>query len=284
MTWPCTDHPQIQACLAQYDGQLIGTGTNTTSESNHAWRESECRSSEPLRPILVDMVRQFREAGVDRVPCCERYLIAYRYNAVRSPPSYTARQHMAITCSNRQVQEYQEHQRPCCRLLTARSRQDEDKYLLNKQKRYVHSLLTTLLHADGSCPAFSRLAVCRQLTIIGSPSAGNTAPAKKPVRQTRKSAQKSCQHARLSVSSKSAQIRPHARHLCDTAAAGSPEQDPCIDSSDAIMLDNLQENNVEGRCLHMYTGMCEQPNFKVCSVPTQQQRISNPVALTRVVL
>ena len=62
--------------------------------------------------------------------------------------------------------------------------------------------------------------------------------------------QKVSQHARLSVSSMSAHTRPHARHLCDTAAA---EQDPCIDSSDAIMLDDLQDNNVEGRCLHMYT-------------------------------
>ena len=57
-----------------------------------------------------------------------------------------------------------------------------------------------------------------------------------------------------------------------------------IDSSDAIMPDNLQDDNIEGRCLHMYTGMCEQPNFKVRSMPTQQQRISNPVALTRVIL
>ncbi len=96
--------------------------------------------------------------------------------------------------------------------------------------------------------------------------------------------QKVSQHARLSVSSKSAHTRPHARHLCDTAAAGNPEQDPCIDSSDAIMLDNLQDNNIEGRCLHMYAGMCEQPNFKVWSMPTQQQRISNPGALTRVIL
>ncbi len=79
----------------------------------------------------------------------------------------------------------------------------------------------------------------------------------------------------------SAHTRPHARHLCDTAAA---EQDPCIDSSDAIMLDDLQDNNVEGRCLHMYTESCEEPTFKVWSVPTQQQRISNPVALTRVIL
>ena len=67
------------------------------------------------------------------------------------------------------------------------------------------------------------------------------------------------QHARLSVSSKSAHTRPHARHLCDTAAAG---QDPCIDSSDANMLD-LQDNKIEGCCLHMYTGICEQPDFKV---------------------
>ena len=57
----------------------------------------------------------------------------------------------------------------------------------------------------------------------------------------------------------------------------------CIDSSDAIMLD-LQDNDIEGCCLHMYTGICEQPDFKVLSVPTQQQRISNPVALTRVIL
>jgi len=73
------------------------------------------------------------------------------------------------------------------------------------------------------------------------------------------------QHARP-VSSKSAHTRPHARHLCDTAAA---EQDLCIDSSDAIML-GLQDNNIEGCCLHMYTGICEQPDFKVWSVPTQQ--------------
>ena len=32
------------------------------SESNHAWHESEYRSGEPLRPVLVDMVRQFIEA------------------------------------------------------------------------------------------------------------------------------------------------------------------------------------------------------------------------------
>jgi hypothetical protein len=50
------------------------------------------------------------------------------------------------------------------------------------------------------------------------------------------------------------------------------------------MLDNLQEKNIKGRCLHTYTAMCEQPNFKVWSVPTQQQRISNYVALTRVIV
>ncbi len=66
--------------------------------------------------------------------------------------------------------------------------------------------------------------------------------------------------------------------MSDNAAVGNPEEDPCIDSSDAIMLDDLlKENGIENGCLRMYTKKCKQPNFKLWSVPTQQQRNSDPV-------
>ncbi len=97
--------------------------------------------------------------------------------------------------------------------LAAGTKQDEDTYLLKKQKRYVYSLLSSLLCVAGSYPVFTWLPFCRQLTIIDGPHAGNTAPAKKRVRQTAKSAENSCQPAALSGSSKSAHTRPNARHL-----------------------------------------------------------------------
>ncbi len=66
--------------------------------------------------------------------------------------------------------------------------------------------------------------------------------------------------------------------MSDTAAAGNPEEDPCTDSSDAIMLDDLRKDNgIEGGCLRMYTKKYKLPNFKLWSVPTQQQRKSDPV-------
>ena len=66
--------------------------------------------------------------------------------------------------------------------------------------------------------------------------------------------------------------------VSDNAAAGNPEEDPCIDSSDAIMLDDLlKDNGIEGGCLRMYTEKSKQPNFQMWSVPTQQQRNSDPV-------
>jgi hypothetical protein len=41
--------------------------------------------------------------------------------------------------------------------------------------------------------------------------------------------------------------------MSDSAAAGNPEQDPCIDSNDAIMLDGLlNENGIKGGCVRMY--------------------------------
>ncbi len=66
--------------------------------------------------------------------------------------------------------------------------------------------------------------------------------------------------------------------MSDNAAAGDPEEDLCIDSSDAIMLDDLvKENGVEGSCWRTYTEKCKQPNFKMWPVPAQQQRNSDPV-------
>lgn len=97
--------------------------------------------------------------------------------------------------------------------LAAGTKQDEDTDLPKKQERYVCSLLPSLLCVVGSCPVFTWLPFCRQLTIIDGPNAGNTAPAKKRVRQTAKSAENSRQPATLSGSSKSAHTIPNARHL-----------------------------------------------------------------------
>lgn len=68
-----------------------------------------------------------------------------------------------------------------------------------------------------------------------------------------------------------AEIRP--KEIFYKAPAGNPEEDPCIDSCSAIMLDGLlKDNGTEGGCLRMYMGKCRQPNLKMWSVPTQQQR------------
>ena len=65
--------------------------------------------------------------------------------------------------------------------------------------------------------------------------------------------------------------------MSDNAAAGNPGEDPCFDSSDAIMPDDLlKDNGIEGGCLRMYMEKYKQPNFKMWSVPTQQQRNSDP--------
>ena len=56
--------------------------------------------------------------------------------------------------------------------------------------------------------------------------------------------------------------------MSDIAAAGSPEEDPCIDSSDAIMLvDLLKDFGIGSGCLNMYREECKQPNFNIWSVP-----------------
>ncbi len=66
--------------------------------------------------------------------------------------------------------------------------------------------------------------------------------------------------------------------MSDNAAAGNPGEDPCFDSSDAIMPDDLlKDNGIEGGCLQLYTEKYEPPNSELWSVPIQQQRESDPV-------
>ncbi len=104
--------------------------------------------------------------------------------------------------------------------LAASTQQDEDTYLL--QKRYVYSLLSSLLCVAGSCLVFTWFPFCMQLTISDGPDAGNTAPAES-ARQMTKSAEKSRQPASLFGYSESVHTRPNARHLaCDLEHTKQP--------------------------------------------------------------
>ncbi|DBB12020.1 TPA: hypothetical protein ACH3X3_006137 [Trebouxia sp. C0006] len=81
----------------------------------------------------------------------------------------------------------------------------------------------------------------------------------------------------LQLLTKSSLSEGHLRCLSAILESGNPEQDPCIDSNDAIMLDGLlNENGIKGGCVRMYKENYKQPNFKMWSVPTQQQRNSDP--------
>ncbi|KAL0023471.1 hypothetical protein WJX79_008371 [Trebouxia sp. C0005] len=84
-------------------------------------------------------------------------------------------------------------------------------------------------------------------------------------------------HLQARVPAAAAVVYPVDEQALQQLTKSNPEEDPCMDSCDAITLDDLlKENGIKGGCLRMYKEKCRQPNFKVWSVPTQQRRDSDP--------
>ena len=58
--------------------------------------------------------------------------------------------------------------------------------------------------------------------------------------------------------------------------AGNPDQEPCIDSAEAIILNYLMlDHGIKGGCQRMYSEKCKQTNFNKWTWPSQQARDSD---------